>query len=108
TGGLRGRIRDAYEGGVRVPLIARWPGKVPAGRVVDTPAIAYDIFPTLVRLAGGELPKGRVYDGQDIRALLTGEGEFRREKPFVWVYTDRVSAVRDGRWKLHLSRRNEA
>lgn len=107
TGGLRGRIRDAYEGGIRVPLIARWPGKIPAGRVVDRPAIAYDIFPTLVRQAGGQLPADRVYDGQDVWPLLTGKGEFRREKPFFWVYSDRVSAVRDGQWKLHVRQRDK-
>lgn len=107
TGALRGRIRDAYEGGVRVPLIARWPGHIPAGREVTEPAIAYDIFPTLMGLAGGTLPTDRVYDGQDIWPLLSGEGEFRRRSPFIWVYTDRVSAIREGRWKLHVTARNE-
>ena len=127
TGGLRGRIRDSYEGGVRVPFMARWPGRIPAGRVVDTPAIAYDIFPTLVRLAGGEIPAGRTYDGQDIWPLLSGEqrggekpsgdkrgaeqpsseGSFTRRQPFVWVYLDKVTSIRDGRWKLHVSRRDQ-
>ena len=107
TGGLRGRIRDSYEGGLRVPLVARWPGKIPAGKVVDAPAIAYDVFPTLVRLAGGELPKDRVYDGQDIWPLLSGRGQFKRRMPFVWVYLDNVTAIRDGRWKLHVGRRNK-
>jgi arylsulfatase len=46
TGVLRGRIRDAYEGGIRVPLIASWPGRLPAGRLVENTAIAYDIIPT--------------------------------------------------------------
>jgi len=107
TGGLRGRIRDSYEGGLRVPLVARWPGKIPAGKVVDAPAIAYDVFPTLVRLAGGDLPKDRVYDGQDIWPLLSGRGQFKRRMPFVWVYFDNVTAIRDGRWKLHVGRRNK-
>ena len=108
TGGLRGRIRESYEGGVRVPLVANWPGRIPEGRVVETPAIAYDVFPTLVRLAGGTLPSGRVYDGQDIWPLVSGEGDFRREKPFVWVYLNNVTAVRDGRWKLHVAHREKA
>jgi arylsulfatase A-like enzyme len=105
TGGLRGRIRDAYEGGVRVPLIARWPGRIPAGRVVETPVIAYDIFPTLLAFAGGALPSDRVYDGQDIGPLLTGRGTVERKQPFFWVYLDRVTAIRDGRWKLHVAHR---
>ena len=105
TGGLRGRIGEAYEGSLRVPLIARWPGRISPGRVAREPAIAYDIFPTLVRLAGGQLSDDREYDGQDIRPLLTGEGDFERRKPFIWVHDDRVSAIRDGRWKLHVSDR---
>lgn len=132
TGGLRGRIGDSYEGGVRVPFMARWPGRVPAGRVVDTPAIAYDIFPTLVKLAGGEIPADRTYDGQDIWPVIAGEetiakdrsakkhgaeepsgdqtsgkGSFTRRQPFVWVHRDKVTSIRDGHWKLHVSRRGE-
>ncbi len=107
AGGLRGRIREATEGGVRVPFLARWPGRIPGGRVVDVPAIATDVFPTLIRLAGGRPPDDRGYDGQDIWPLMTGQGEFRREKPFVWVDLDQVLAVREGRWKLHLAARNK-
>ena len=107
TGGLRGRIRDAHEGGIRVPLIARWPARIPGSRVVNTPAIAYDVFPTLVSIAGGRLPDDRVYDGQDIGPLLTGEGTFQRAEPFFWVYTDRITTVRDGRWKLHVGHRDK-
>jgi uncharacterized sulfatase len=107
TGGLRGRIRESYEGGVRVPLAARWPARIPAGRVVEAPAIAYDVFPTLLRLAGGELPSDRIYDGQDIWPLLSGAGTIERRKPFVWVYLDRVTAVREGRWKLHVARQEQ-
>ncbi|MEK7409077.1 MAG: sulfatase-like hydrolase/transferase [Acidobacteriota bacterium] len=107
TGPLRGRIRDAYEGGVRVPFIASWPGRIPAGRVVGTPAIAYDVFPTVVRLAGARLPTNRLYDGQDIWPLLAGEGDFKRRQPFFWVYLDNVTAIRDGRWKLHVAEREK-
>ena len=108
TGGLRGRIRDSYEGGVRVPFMASWPGKIPAGQVIDTPAIAYDVFPTVLKLAGGALPADRVYDGQDIWPLLAGTRNFQRQKPFIWVYLDNVTAIRDGRWKLHVAHREEA
>ncbi|MFP4055692.1 MAG: sulfatase [Candidatus Brocadiia bacterium] len=106
TGGLRGRIRSSYEGGVRVPFVARFPGRLPEGRTVDVPMIAYDVFPTLVHLAGGEVPEDREYDGQDVWPVLTGKGSLTRRKPFVWVYDDNVTAIREGRWKLHLGRRN--
>jgi arylsulfatase A-like enzyme len=105
TAGLRGRIRDAYEGGIRVPLIASWPGQLPSGRVIGTPAIAYDFFPTFVKLAGGRLPEDRTYDGQDIWPLLSGVGRFEREQPFFWIYDDRVSTIRSGSWKLHVAHR---
>ena len=108
TAGLRGRIRDSYEGGIRVPLVARWPGKIPAGNAVSTPAIAYDIFPTFVRLAGGELATDRVYDGQDLWPILSGAGDIERREPFFWVYLDNVTAMRDGKWKLHVAHRNAA
>lgn len=109
-GKLRGRIGTSLEGGVRVPLVANWPGQIPAGRVVDTPAIAYDIFPTLVGLAGGKVPDDREYDGQDIWSLLSGngEGDFVRAKPFFWIFGDKISSMRDGRWKMHIARRDRA
>ncbi|MCA9426977.1 MAG: sulfatase-like hydrolase/transferase [Candidatus Omnitrophica bacterium] len=105
TGVLRGRIRDAHEGGIRVPMIANWPGKIPEKRTVEEPAIAYDFFPTFLHLAGAEVPTDRIYDGQDIWPLLSGEGEIERENPFVWIYFDRVTALRSGNWKLHLGDR---
>lgn len=107
TGGLRGRIRDAYEGGVRVPLIASWRGRIPQGRTVNEPAIAYDIFPTLARVASAPLPQDREFDGQDIWPLLTGAGSFSRQRPFFWVYLDNVTAIRDGKWKLHVASREK-
>ncbi|MEQ8790912.1 MAG: sulfatase [Pirellulaceae bacterium] len=109
AGKLRGRIRDAYEGGVRVPFVARWPGRIARGGVVDSPAIMYDVFPTLVDLAGAELPDDRIYDGRSLRALLLGEAldAVRRRDPFVWVYDDNVTALRDGRWKLHIASRDK-
>jgi arylsulfatase A-like enzyme len=103
TGGLRGRIREHYEGGVRVPFIARMPGRIPTGAEIDAPCIAYDVFPTLVSLAGGTMPDDRPYDGVNIWPLLTGEGGVERDAPFVWVYLDEVNAIRDGRWKLHIA-----
>ncbi len=107
AGELRGRIRDSFEGGIRVPFIARWPGRLPAGRVVKAPVIAYDMFPTLLKLAGGTLPEDRVYDGRDIWPILSGEGRVARRRPFVWVYDDNITALRQGRWKLNIGNRDE-
>ena len=106
TAGLRGRIRDSYEGGIRVPLVARWPGRITAATTIDTPAIAYDIFPTFLALAGGTLAKDRIYDGQNIWPLLSGEDSIKRRNPFFWVYLDKVTAMRDGKWKLHVAHRD--
>ncbi|MFO7973690.1 MAG: sulfatase-like hydrolase/transferase [Candidatus Hydrogenedentota bacterium] len=107
AGGLRGRIRDSYEGGIRVPFIARWPNHIPAGSVQNEPAIAYDIFPTVLRLAGAKMPDDRIYDGQNIWPLLSSQGTIEREKPFVWVYLDNVTSVRDGKWKFHVANRDK-
>jgi uncharacterized sulfatase len=107
AGPLRGRIRDSFEGGLRVPFVARFPGRIPPGRVVNEAVIAFDVFPTLVNLAGGAPPDDRPMDGQDIWPLLDGSGRVDRAEPFVWVYDDEVTAVRSGRWKLHLGNRDD-
>jgi len=93
-----------YEGGLRVPLIARWPGKVPAGRVVDTPVINTDWLPTLVEIAGARTP--RHLDGVSIASLLLGRGQPKARR-FYWHfphYTNQGSqpagAIREGDWKL--------
>ena len=59
---------------MRVPLIARWPARIPAGRVVHEAASSLDLFPTIVALAGATLP-AKQYDGKDISRLLTGQAE---------------------------------
>src|SRR5256886_3322930 len=93
-----------YEGGLRVPLIARWPGKVPDGRVVDTPVINTDWLPTLVKIARARTP--RDLDGVSIASLLLGRGQPKARR-FYWHfphYTNQGSqpagAIRDGDWKL--------
>ncbi len=93
-----------YEGGLRIPLIVRWPGRVPAGRLVDTPVINTDWLPTLAEIAGARTP--RDLDGVSIAALLLGRGP-PKPRPFYWHfphYTNQGSqpagAIRDGDWKL--------
>src|SRR5690606_16869750 len=69
AGELRGSKGMDFEGGVRVPFIAKCPGRLPAGKVADIPAITTDMVPTLTKLAGGELPEAE-YDGVDIWPVL--------------------------------------
>jgi arylsulfatase A-like enzyme len=86
TGGLRGRKRSLYDGGVCVPFIAHWSGKVPAGVVNDDVCLSsVDLFPTFVSLANGTLPDGYEPDGVDISDVLTGK-EFKRPCPLMWEW----------------------
>jgi arylsulfatase A len=91
------------EGGMRIPCIARWPGKIPAGAVCNETATTMDLLPTFVRLAGGEPPQDRKIDGRDIRPLLFAEPDARSPyEAFYYYHLDQLHAVRSGRWKLHL------
>jgi arylsulfatase A-like enzyme len=93
-----------YEGGIRVPLIVRWPGQVPAGRVVDTPVTSYDVLPTLVQIAGGQPPAD--LDGVSLVPLLTSKGKFADRSLFWHMphYSNQGGrpggAVRQADWKL--------
>lgn len=100
TAGLRGWKGSVYEGGIRVPLIVRLPNRVPAGVVVDTPCYFADWFPTLCHVAGVEPPVP--VDGENLWPVLTGEGQFHRQKPMIWVFPESGGqvAVRWGDWKL--------
>ena len=115
TDGLRGQKRDTFEGGIRVPLIVRWPGKVPAG-IVNTSALvsAVDLLPTFAAAAGAELPKGYESDGENILPVFKGEF-VERQKPIFWEwyfrpiksakdYDKSMLVVREGDWKLFLDR----
>jgi arylsulfatase A len=101
---LRGRKGETWDGGSRVPLIVRWPGKVPAGRVSSALHSATDLLPTLVKLAGGEPPTDRIIDGVDQRSLWLGDrDESARDAVAYWV-RNQVHAMRVGGWKLHVRR----
>jgi arylsulfatase A len=98
SGGLRGIKRDLYEGGIRVPMIAQWPGAIPAGRVSDRPWAHWDVLPTLAELAGATPPAG--IDGVSMTRALRG-GEPARHPNFYWEFHERgfQQAVRMDRWK---------
>ncbi|VGO22695.1 sulfatase family protein [Pontiella sulfatireligans] len=96
AGPLRGaKVGPKYEGHMRVPALAWWPGKIPAGAVCSEIAASIDIFPTLAKLTGGEVPSDRIIDGMDISALLTSSGK----SPHSELYYE-YEGVRQGSWKL--------
>jgi arylsulfatase A len=102
AGPLRGGKGSTWEGGVRVPTLAWWPGRVPAGSVNDAVAATIDLLPTFVSLAGGTVPASPVIDGRDITSILLGQSkESAREAHFYFSGYD-LQAVRQGRWKLAL------
>jgi len=104
-GPFRGRKGESYEGGVRVPLIARLPNRIPAGRVVDEPASLIDLLPTLTTLAAAPSSPNQL-DGKNILPLWTGE-PYETERG-VMLYFDgwNIQCARLGPWKLHMSRYN--
>jgi arylsulfatase A-like enzyme len=106
AGGLRGIKRDLYEGGIRVPMIARWPGVVPAGRVSGQVAAHWDLFPTLEELAGVKSPRAGL-DGRSIVRALRGEAQPDPEFLY-WEFHERgfQQAVRMGAWKAVRLKRN--
>lgn len=111
-GPCRARKRSIYDGGVRVPAIARWPGRIPAGRVDDESIVsAVDWLPTVCAAAGVEIPD-ITPDGEDVRDILAGTPRQRRS-PLFWEwkcnlfgderYRPPQLAMREGRWKLFMN-----
>jgi arylsulfatase len=103
AGVLREGKGTVWEGGVREPFIARWPGRLPAGKVQHEPAMTIDLFPTLAKLIGADLPKHKI-DGLDIWPLLAAtQGAKTPHYAFYFYYnTSELQAVRSDRWKLIL------
>jgi arylsulfatase A len=103
-GGSAGLLREGkgstWEGGMRVPAIAWWPGRIPAGKVSATVASTLDLLPTCLALAGAELPADRAIDGADLRPLLLGAAE-GPARPFFYYRGTRLMAARKGPWKAH-------
>jgi arylsulfatase A len=94
----RGRKLLTFEGGFRVPFLARWPGTLPAGSSSDEMSMNFDLFPTCLQLAGAPLPQDRIIDGRDILPLLTGGAASPHDRLFYYD-TRNLVAVRYQRWK---------
>ena len=103
SGGLRGVKRNDFEGGIRVPFIARWPGHITPGSVNDTPVIGSDIFSTILDIVGIPLPSDRAIDGASMLPVFDGKSADRKIPMFWRTHVsgaeDRV-AVRVGDWKI--------
>ncbi|MEL6448139.1 MAG: sulfatase-like hydrolase/transferase [Pseudomonadota bacterium] len=103
TGGLRGRKHRVYEGGIRVPAIARVPGLTQAGSRSDALVVGTDLFTTLATIAGAKVPEDRDIDGIDVSAALSGEA--LESRTLVWALEAADGpdfAIRQDRWKLLL------
>ncbi len=99
AGGLRGRKGQSYEGGFRVPMIAWWPGRIPAGSVCSEPAMNIDLFPTILPLAGLNLPADRTIDGKNIAGLLTGKEKKSPHDALYFYHYEELEGIRQGDWK---------
>ena len=100
---LREGKGTSWEGGVREPMVARWPGKIPAGAVCKEPAMTIDLFPTISRLAGARLPSHTI-DGLDVWPLLAGDPTAKNpHEAYYFYYADNeLQAVMSGSMKLYL------
>ncbi len=103
AGPLREGKGTAWDGGVREPFIARWPGRIPAGRTTREPAMTIDLLPTIAKLAKADLPPHKI-DGLDIWPLLKGDAKAKNPHAAYFFYynTNELQAIRSGKWKLVL------
>lgn len=99
NGPFRAQKGRLYEGGVRVPAVVSWPGRLPEGGVVDEPLHVVDLYPTLLRLAGASLDQEKPLDGRDAWPTIA-QGEPTPHDVIVHNVTPWSGAIRAGRWKL--------
>ncbi len=105
NGPLKGGKLTQFEGGVNVPFMMKWPGKVPAGTRYPNPVLSTDIFVTSLLNTGGALPEDRPYDGVDLLPYLKGEAEDQPHPTIFWR-ADHIWALRNENYKLVLSTRD--
>ena len=108
TSAVNGALRDykhsVYEGGIRVPFLMRWPGRIPDGTVSDEPVISIDVFATALAASGSAPPDDRIIDSRNILPVVSESAERPLHDALYWNWIDQDSdqgwAVRKGRWKL--------
>ncbi|MEI6537361.1 MAG: sulfatase-like hydrolase/transferase, partial [Verrucomicrobiaceae bacterium] len=108
AGPLRGGKGSTWEGGMREPTLAWWPGKIAPGSVCDAVAGTIDLMPTAVALAGGTVPAVPVIDGRDISPLLFGKSKDSAREAHYFFRGYKLEAVRQGPWKLAVAPQHEA
>jgi len=91
-----------FEGGVRVPFVARWPGRIPKGSVSAVPTMTIDLLPTFAALAQTPVSKDRIIDGRDAWSVLSGRRAADPHDALYFYWGTELHAVRSGKWKLHL------
>jgi arylsulfatase A-like enzyme len=99
---LRGGKASTWEGGVRVPAIAMWPGKIVPKSVSDAVAGTIDLMPTCMTIAGGKVPAEPVIDGRDLSPVLFGQSKESSREAHYYFSNYTLHAVRQGPWKLVL------
>tara|TARA_B110000914_G_scaffold200708_1_gene192549 strand:+ start:2516 stop:3895 length:1380 start_codon:yes stop_codon:yes gene_type:complete len=100
---LKGSKGTTHEGGMRVPCVMRWPGKIPTGKTCRELVSTLDFLPTFAALAEGQISKNRKIDGHDVRNLIFGKlGAKSPRKAFFYYHTTQLQAVRSDKWKLVL------
>ena len=102
TGGLRGMKGRTWDGGIRVPMIARWPGLIPGSRVCKEVCGTIDLFSTFSKLAGAQIPTDRAIDGVDIFPLMTSDAAKSPHEAIYAMHAPSLRLVRSGKWKLHV------
>lgn len=99
---LREGKGTTFDGGIREPFVARWPGRIPAGSVSSEPVMTIDLLPTFAKLAGAALATDRKIDGLDVSPILLGDPKAKSpHEAFYFYWGNELQAVRSGRWKLH-------
>jgi arylsulfatase A-like enzyme len=104
AGPWRGQYFTAWEGGIRVPFMIRWPGKIAPGRVSDGIVHAVDLFPTLSRIAGAAVPDDRPIDGVDQSGFFLGKSDKSAREGILVFCAERLQAVKWRNFKVHFYR----
>ena len=101
AGPWRGTLFTGFEGGLRVPFVVRWPGKIPAGAASDEIVHEMDLFPTFAKIAGGKIPNDRFIDGKDMTDFFLGKSQQSGRDGFIVYMGNDIFGVKWRNWKLN-------